>query len=95
MNYKNLIRIGPRLIGFVIVFLAMLALCQPVFAQGCSLCYTQAAQSGGRMIQALKSGILILVVPPTLLTLAMVRVCYRKKDEFHDPELVRERDSDW
>ena len=47
------------------------------------------------MIQALKSGILILIVPPTLLTLAMVRVCYRKKDEFHDPDLLGDRDRDW
>ncbi len=95
MKYKNRFVIGPRSIGFVIMILAVLALCPPVFAQGCSLCYTQAAQSGGRMIQALRSGILILVVPPTLLTLAMVRVCYRKKDEFHDPDLPGDDDRDW
>lgn len=95
MKYKNPFRIGPRLIGFVIVMLAMLVLCEPVFAQGCSLCYTQAAQSGGRMIQALKSGILILIVPPTLLTLAMVRVCYRKKDQFHDPDQISDEDREW
>jgi hypothetical protein len=95
MKYKNVFNIGPRSICFLILILAVLALCQPVFAQGCSLCYTQAAQSGGRMIQALKSGILILIVPPTLLTLAMVRVCYRKKDEFHDPDLLRDHDRDW
>ena len=95
MKYKNLFDIGPQSIGLLVLILAVLALCQPVFAQGCSLCYTQAAQSGGRMIQALKSGILILIVPPTLLTLAMVRVCYRKKDEFHDPDLLRDHDRDW
>ena len=95
MKYKDRFVIESRLVGLLIVILAMLALCQPVFAQGCSLCYTQAAQSGGRMIQALKSGILILIVPPTLLTLAMVRVCYRKKDEFCDPDLLGDRDRDW
>jgi hypothetical protein len=95
MKYKNRFIIGPRSIGLLILILALLALCQPIFAQGCSLCYTQAAQSGGRMIQALKSGILILIVPPTLLTLAMVRVCYRKKDEFHDRDLPGNSDRDW
>lgn len=95
MKYKDRFVIGSRLVGLLIVILAALALCQPVFAQGCSLCYTQAAQSGGRMIQALKSGILILIVPPTLLTLAMVRVCYRKKDKFHDPDLLGDHDRDW
>jgi hypothetical protein len=36
------------------------------FSQSCALCYTQAASAGARMIQALRSGILILIVPPTL-----------------------------
>ncbi len=95
MKYKKRFLAESRFIGFAILILAMLALCQPAFSQGCSLCYTQAAQSGGRMIQALKSGILILIVPPTLLTLAMVRVCYRKKDQFHEPDWMGDRDSDW
>jgi len=46
----------------------------PAFSQGCALCYTQAASSGARMIQALKSGILILIVPPTLGSVGMIFV---------------------
>lgn len=51
-----------------------------VFGQSCALCYTQAAGSGSRMIQALKSGILILIAPPTFMSLGLVVVCYRKRN---------------
>jgi hypothetical protein len=53
----------------------------PAFAQSCALCYTQAASSGSRMIQALKSGILILVAPPTIGSLGMIFVMYRKRNQ--------------
>ncbi len=49
----------------VLVGLVILLAPAPAFAQNCALCYTQAAASGSRMIQALKSGILILIAPPT------------------------------
>ena len=81
-------------VAVLLLLAGMVALAQPAFAQGCSLCYTQASQSGSHMIQALKSGILILVVPPTLLTLAMVRVCYKKKDDFAGRDSMRD-DEEW
>ena len=68
---------------FVIAFtgLALLMAPLPAFAQSCSLCYTQAAQSGSHMIQALKSGILILIAPPTFMSLGLCFVCYRKRNQ--------------
>jgi len=54
----------------------------PTFSQSCALCYTQAASSGARMIEALKSGILILIVPPTFMSVAMIFIVYRKRNQF-------------
>jgi hypothetical protein len=56
--------------------------------QSCALCYTQAASSGSRMIRALRSGILILVVPPTLMSVGVIFVAYAKRNQFRstDPE---------
>lgn len=54
------------------------------WAQGCALCYTQAAGSGSRVIQALKSGILILVVPPMLICLGITWMAYKKRNEFNE-----------
>jgi len=72
----------------VIVTGLLLLTAAPAFSQGCSLCYTQAASSGSRMIQALKSGILILIVPPTLGTIAMIFIVHRKRNQ------TRRTDSD-
>jgi hypothetical protein len=55
-------------------------------AQGCALCYTQAAGSGQRMIQALKSGILVLVFPPMGLSVLITVMCYRKRNKFRSLE---------
>jgi hypothetical protein len=53
----------------------------PASAQSCALCYTQAASAGARMIQALKSGIIVLIAPPTLMSVGVIFVCYRKRNQ--------------
>ena len=67
----------------------------PAFAQGCALCYTQAASAGARMIQALKSGILILIIPPTLMSLGVIGVCYRKRNQFQESDHTTQADQTW
>jgi hypothetical protein len=58
------------------------------FAQSCALCYTQAAGSGSRMIQALRSGILILVIPPMLICIGITWMAYKKRNQFSDDDYV-------
>ena len=70
------------IIVVVLVGLAILAAPLPAFPQSCSLCYTQAASAGARMIQALRSGILILIVPPTFMSVGMIFIVYRKRNQF-------------
>ena len=65
----------------------------PAFSQSCALCYTQAASAGARVIQALRSGILILVIPPMLMTIGFFRLAYRKRRQFHTSEDAL--DNDW
>jgi len=36
------------------------------------------------MIQALKSGILVLIVPPTLGSIGMILIMYRKRNQVRD-----------
>jgi len=71
-----------RLIGIALVGLALLTLAQPAFSQNCALCYTQAASAGARMIQALRSGILVLIVPPMFMWVAVTVIVYRKRNQF-------------
>ncbi|HYM05563.1 MAG TPA: hypothetical protein VEU11_03310 [Terriglobales bacterium] len=67
----------------------------PALAQSCALCYTQAASSGTRMIDALKSGILILIVPPTLMSVAMVFIMYRNRNRCRDAAGAANTDAVW
>lgn len=76
-------KIGKRVAiwGIALAGLLLVLAPLPAWAQSCALCYTQAASSGSRMIQALRSGILILIAPPTLMSLGLVFVCYRKRNQ--------------
>jgi len=56
---------------------------QVLFAQNCALCYSQAAASGQRVIEALRSGILILVFPPMLIFAIFTIMAYRKRNQFN------------
>jgi hypothetical protein len=70
-----------RTIGLAIIALMLFVSAAPAFSQSCALCYTQAATSGSRMIQALKSGILVLIVPPTLGSVGMILVLRQKRNQ--------------
>jgi hypothetical protein len=67
----------------------------PAFSQGCALCYTQAASSGAKMIEALKTGILILVIPPTLGSIGMIFVLRRKCDQIRRTDDVEYSDMEY
>ena len=67
----------------------------PAFSQGCALCYTQAAAAGARMIAALRSGIIILVIPPTLASVGMVFVVRHKHNQVRRDESNGGSDYDW
>ncbi len=70
-----------RWMGLVLVGIVVLLAPLPAFSQNCALCYTQAASSGARMIQALKSGILVLVLPPTFMSVGMIFIVHRKSKQ--------------
>lgn len=83
------------ILGIALVGLILLLAPLPAFAQSCALCYTQAASSGSRMIQALKSGILILIAPPTVMSIGLIFVCYRKRNQTRDEDEGEESDREW
>jgi hypothetical protein len=78
-----------------VVGLALLAAPLPAFSQSCALCYTQAASAGARMIQALRSGILILIIPPTFMSVGMIFIVYRKRNQFRHAEYTEDSRQNW
>ena len=87
-------RVG-RLNSVALLALFLLAGSLPAFSQSCALCYTQAASASARMIDALRSGILVLIVPPTLLSVGMIFVVYRKRNQFRQPDDAPDSTSNW
>lgn len=66
------------------VFVAALVSAQAVFAQGCALCYNDAAATGTQGITALRHGILILAIPPMLIFAALFAVLYKRRNLHHE-----------
>ena len=84
------LRIGIALTGLILLLAAV-----PAFSQSCALCFTQAASAGSRMIQALRSGILVLIIPPTLATVGMIFIVHHKRNQFKRPDHPDEWSQDW
>jgi len=87
-SHFRVARLG--LAGLILLFAAV-----PAFSQSCSLCYTQAASAGARMIEALKSGILILILPPTLGSIGMIFVVHHKRNQVRRNDEGGESVQDW
>jgi hypothetical protein len=54
-------------------------------AQTCAMCYNTAAAAKAAAIQALRSGILILLVPVALLFIGIFLLVFRSKERFDEP----------
>lgn len=76
------------------VGLTVLLVPRMLFAQGCALCYTQAASSTQRFIQALRSGIIILMVPPMFLSVMFTVMAYCRRKASSDELLPEEAPMD-
>ena len=88
-RYKSIWILAVALVGAILLLAPI-----PASAQSCALCYTQAASSGARMIQALKSGIIVLIAPPTLMSVGVIFVCYRKRNQTMKDD-TNESERDW
>ena len=89
---------GKRQFGLVaaaLVVISVLVSPLPAFSQSCALCYTQAASAGHGMIQALRSGILILILPPTLGSIGMIFLAHHKRNQIRRTENSDEPGQDW
>jgi hypothetical protein len=85
----------PSLRRVLSIGMVTLLLAPASFCQSCALCYTQAASSGSRMIQALRSGILVLIVPPTLMWLVIFAIMYAKRNQHKHADGTPRTGSDW
>ena len=64
-------------------------------AQGCALCYTQAAGAGHRFIQGLRTGILVLIVPPMFMSVGITVLAYKKRNRTNEKRESEKSENDW
>lgn len=95
MLKKNFKQRSSLFVGLGLAGLILLVSPPLAFSQSCALCYTQAASAGARMIEALRSGILILVVPPTLMSIGMVFIVARKRNQFRQDDESLNSEQKW
>jgi hypothetical protein len=88
-------KVVARLLSIAVLVFIGFALAPPAFSQNCALCYTQASSSGSRMIEALRSGILVLIVPPTFMWLVIAAILYSKRNRFKHADHLPRPASDW
>ena len=65
------------------------------YAQSCALCYTQAAGSGHKFIQGLRTGILVLIVPPMFMSVGITVLAYQKRNRTNNQPESQKSDNDW
>jgi hypothetical protein len=64
-------------------------------AQSCALCYTQAAGAGHRFIQGLRTGILVLIVPPMFMSVGITVLAYKKRNRTNEKRESEKSENDW
>jgi hypothetical protein len=75
--------------------MVLLSIPHPAFSQSCSLCYTQAASATTKFIQALRSGIVVLIIPPLFLSAGITYLAYRKRNQCKRPDETDKSDQGW
>jgi hypothetical protein len=80
-NYRTL-----KAIARTVLTIAVLVGPAALHAQGCPMCYQNAAAAGPRTIHALNTGILILMFPPALITLGISYLAFKKRNSFNAAE---------
>ena len=90
MRVKGSARLKAMLVGGIV-----LAANAAAYAQSCALCYTQAAGAGHRFIQGLRTGILVLIVPPMFMSIGITVLAYKKRNRTNDTPLSRKSKYDW
>jgi len=75
-------RAGTARILFWAAFLAvyLFAAAPDVRAQGCAMCYQNAAATGPQGTEALRHAILVLIIPPVAMFTAILGLLYQRRN---------------
>jgi hypothetical protein len=85
-----------KALGLAPIALAVLfTLHGAAYGQSCALCYTQAASASHRLIQGLRTGILVLIVPPMFMSVGITVLAYKKRNRTNESRESSDSGDDW
>ena len=67
-----------RIVSLICLTVGLFGAAAPARAQGCILCYTSALAAGKGVEDALREGVLVLLIPVALLLIAVAVMVWRK-----------------
>jgi len=94
VHYSSVLRLSTRAKA-ALAGATVLALNVAGYAQSCALCYTQAGGAGQRFIQGLRTGILVLIVPPMFMSVGITWLAYSKRNKTNDRDSGHDSDNEW
>jgi hypothetical protein len=66
------------------------------YGQGCAMCYASASAAKAGAIQALRSGILVLLIPTLLIFAVLAVLVYRRRNQFNEAaDWTEEQNRKW
>lgn len=74
---------------------AVIAAPSALYAQGCAMCYQNAAAAGPRPAEALRHGILIMLFPPLFIFAGIIVLAHRRRNDMSDSEAGLEYQDDY
>jgi hypothetical protein len=77
-----LTKVRKHAVNWLVALSVFLCSSAPAYAQGCAMCYTSAAASKAGALHALRSGILILLLPVLVMCSGIFVVIYRSRNRF-------------
>lgn len=83
-GWLKLGRFGKAALSVSALLAAAMTSAPAAFAQGCALCYNDAAATGPQAQAALRHGILILMIPPMLMFSGLFGILYRRRNAHHE-----------
>jgi len=76
-------RLLPKTIALIAAGFAALGSWSTCFAQSCPYCYANAAAQTPGMLQALKTGVLVIMLPCLAMFIVIFAVAYRRRESFN------------
>jgi hypothetical protein len=92
---RNVVESLIKALKYGLATAAVIAAPSALYAQGCAMCYQNAAAAGPRTAEALRHGILVMLFPPLFIFAGIIVLAHRRRNDMPDSEAGLEFQDDY